>query len=135
VTAVVLLEGINDISAGASADAIIAGMKELVSRVKARGLKIVGATITPSLTANGNAGTPDANARRQAVNTFIRTGGIFDAVADFDAATVDPKTGALREEFVPNSTIGGAGDRLHPNRAGYQAMGNAIDLKIFTTLP
>ena len=130
-SAVVLLEGINDISAGASADAIIAGMKELVSRVKTKGIKIVGATMTPSLTANGNSGTPDANVRRQAVNTFIRTGGLFDAVADFDAATVDPATGALREEFVPNSTIGGAGDRLHPNRAGYQAMGNAVDLKIF----
>jgi lysophospholipase L1-like esterase len=130
-SAVVLLEGINDISSGASADAIIAGMKELVSRVKAKGIRIVGATITPSLTANGNSGTPDANVRRQAVNTFIRTGGLFDAVADFDAATVDPNTGALREEFVPNSTVGGAGDRLHPNRAGYQAMGNAVDLKFF----
>jgi lysophospholipase L1-like esterase len=128
----VLLEGINDISAGASADAIIAGMKELVSRVRAKGhIKIVGATITPSLTANGNSGTPEANQRRQAVNAFIRTGGLFDAVADFDAATVDPATGALREAFVPNSTIGGPGDRLHPNRAGYQAMGNAIDLKMF----
>jgi len=130
-SAVVLLEGINDISSGATPDAIIAGMKELVSRVRARGIKIVAATITPSLTANGNSGTPDANARRQAVNTFIRTGGLFDAVADFDAATVDEATGALREEFVPNSTIGGAGDRLHPNRAGYQAMGSAIQLEIF----
>ena len=130
-SAVVLLEGINDISSGASADAIVAGMKALVSRVKAKGITIVGATLTPSLTATGNSGTPDANVRRQAVNTFIRTGGIFDAVADFDAATVDPQTGALREEFVPNSTIGGAGDRLHPNRAGYQAMGSAIDVKIF----
>jgi lysophospholipase L1-like esterase len=130
-SAVVLLEGINDISSGAPADAIIAGVKEFVSRVKAKKIAIVGATITPSLTANGNSGTPDANARRQAVNTFIRTGGIFDAVADFDAATVDPATGALRDEFVPNSTVGGAGDRLHPNRAGYQAMGNAVDLKIF----
>lgn len=132
VSALVLLEGINDIGAGASAEAIIAGMKELVSRVRAKGgMKIVGATITPSLTANGNSGTPDANQRRQAVNAFIRTGGLFDAVADFDATTVDPGTGALREAFVPNSTIGGAGDRLHPNRAGYQAMGNAIDLKTF----
>lgn len=130
-SAVVLLEGINDISSGATPDAIIAGMKELVSRVKAKGVTIVAATITPSLTANGNSGTPDANARRQAVNAFIRTGGLFDAVADFDAAIVDPATGALREEFVPNSTVGGAGDRLHPNRAGYQAMGSAIQLEIF----
>jgi lysophospholipase L1-like esterase len=131
ISAVVLLEGINDISSGASAEAIIAGMRELVSRVKAKGIKIVGATITPSLTANGNSGTPDANQRRLTVNTFIRTGGIFDAVADFDAATVDARTGALREEFVPNSTVGGPGDRLHPNRAGYQAMGAAIDLTLF----
>jgi lysophospholipase L1-like esterase len=56
---------------------------------------------------------------------------LFVAVADFDAATVDPATGALRDEFVPNSTIGGAGDRLHPNRAGYQAMGSAIPLEMF----
>jgi len=67
----------------------------LVSRVRAKGnIKIVGATLTPSLTANGNSGTPEANQRRQAVNAFIRTGGLFDAVADFDAATVDPSTGA-----------------------------------------
>jgi lysophospholipase L1-like esterase len=131
-SAVVLLEGINDIGAGASADEIIAGMREFVSRIRARGgIKVVGATITPALGANGNSGTPDANQRRQSVNTFIRTSGIFDAIADFDAATADPKTGGLREEFVPNSTVGGAGDRLHPNRAGYQAMGTAIDLKIF----
>jgi lysophospholipase L1-like esterase len=106
-------------------------MKELVSRVKAKGIPIVGATITSALTANGNSGTPDANVRRQAVNAFIRTSGVFDAVADFDAATLDASTGALRAEFVPNSTVGGAGDRLHPNRAGYQAMGNAVDVKIF----
>lgn len=131
ITAMVLLEGINDISAGASAEAIIAGMRELVSRVKARNITVVGATITPSLGANGNSGTPEANQRRQQVNAFIRTGGIFDAVADFEAATLDAATGGLREEMIPNSTIGGTGDRLHPNRAGYQAMGMAIDVKTF----
>ena len=128
---VVFLEGINDIGAGATADAIIAGMKDLVSRLKAKGVRVVGATITSALMSNGNSGTPDANMRRQAVNAFIRTGGIFDSIADFDAVTVDANTGALRAEFVPNSTVGGAGDRLHPNRAGYQAMGSAVDLKIF----
>jgi lysophospholipase L1-like esterase len=30
--------------------------------------------------------------------------------------------------FVPESTTGGAGDKLHPNRAGYMAMAQAIDL-------
>ncbi len=49
---------------------------------------------------------------------------------DFDAATVNPQTGELRPEFVPPSTIGGPGDKLHPNRAGYLAMGNAVELRL-----
>lgn len=128
VTHIIWLEGINDLSRGARAEAVIAGMRELVKRVRARGnIKIIGATITSGLGNNGAAGTPEVNARRQTINQFIRTGGLFDGVADFDVATVDPQTGGLRAAFQPNSTIGGAGDKLHPNRAGYQAMGNAID--------
>jgi lysophospholipase L1-like esterase len=128
-SAIVWLEGINDLSAGTSPDAVIAGMREVVRRVRLRiDPKIIGATITSSLGSAGAGGSADIDARRQAVNAFIRTSGIFDAVADFDAATRDPATGSLRAEFQPNSTIGGAGDRLHPNRAGYQAMGNAIDI-------
>ena len=53
---------------------------------------------------------------------------MFDGVVDFDKATLDPATGELKAEFVPESTTGGPGDKLHPNRAGYLAMGNAIDL-------
>jgi lysophospholipase L1-like esterase len=129
---VIFFEGINDISAGSSAEAITAGIRAVVSRIRAKGgITIIGATITSALGANGRSGTPEANERRQAVNTFIRSSGIFDAVADFDAATLDPRTGGLREEFQPNSTVGGAGDRLHPNRAGYQAMAGAIDLALF----
>ncbi|MBS1810340.1 MAG: lysophospholipase [Acidobacteria bacterium] len=131
VTHIIWLEGINDLSRGASAEAIIAGMQELVKRVRAKGnIKIIGATITSGLGNTGAAGTPDVNARRQTINQFIRTGGLFDGVADFDAATVDANTGGLRAAFQPNSTTGGAGDKLHPNRAGYQAMGNAIDLTL-----
>jgi lysophospholipase L1-like esterase len=130
VTHIIWLEGINDLSQGKTAEAVIAGMRELVKRVRARGnLKIFGATITPSLGYNGPAGRPEINAHRQTINQFIRTSGLFDGVADFDAATVDPQTGGLRAAFQPNSTLGGAGDKLHPNRAGYQAMANAVDLK------
>ena len=68
--------------------------------------------------------------RRKTINDFIRTSGLFDAVADFDGATVDAGTGALKAPFQPNSTTGGAGDKLHPNRAGYQAMANAIDVRL-----
>jgi len=52
-------------------------------------------------------------------------------VVDFDAVTLDKSTGTLLPMFQPPSTAGGAGDLLHPNRAGYQAMGNAIDIKLF----
>jgi lysophospholipase L1-like esterase len=131
-SSVVFLEGVNDISSGSTAEAIIAGIRELVSRVRAKGhIKIVGATITPAFKSNGPGGTADAADRRKAVNNFIRTGGLFDAVADFEAATIDPATGSLKPEFQPNSSVGGPGDLLHPNRAGYQAMGNAVDLRIF----
>jgi lysophospholipase L1-like esterase len=67
------------------------------------------------------------------VNEFIRHGGLFDAVADFDAATIDPVSGGLRPEFRPDSALGGPGDGLHPNRAGYQAMANSVDLEWFAT--
>ena len=60
------------------------------------------------------------------------TSGLFDGVIDFDKATFDPQTGGLKPEFVPESTTGGPGDKLHPNRAGYLAMGMAIDLDLFT---
>ena len=65
------------------------------------------------------------------MNDFIRTSGTFDGVIDFDHATLDPQTGGLKPEFVPDSTTGGAGDKLHPNRTGYLAMGQAIELDLF----
>ncbi len=129
---VVLLEGVNDITSGAAAGAVIDGLKEVVRRIRARGaIAIVGATITPAFGSNGPSGTADAAERRKAVNEFIRTSGLFDAVADFETATLDPATGSLKPEFQPNSSVGGPGDRLHPNRAGYQAMANAVDLRVF----
>ena len=79
-------------------------------------------------------GTPEVDAERQAINAFIRSPGAFDGVVDFDLATRDPQTGGLRAAFQPNSTTGGPGDRLHPNRAGYQAMGNAVDLDLLAPL-
>jgi lysophospholipase L1-like esterase len=129
---VVWLEGINDLgTSGATAESVIAGMKQGVARLHARGVKVIGATITSSLKSTATHGTAEVDARRKAVNEFIRGGGVFDGVADFDAATVDATTGTLRPEFQPSSSVGGPGDRLHPNRAGYQAMANSIDLKLF----
>jgi lysophospholipase L1-like esterase len=102
-----------------------------VKRIRARGgIRVIGATITAALGATSAAGTTDVDARRKIVNAFIRSSRIFDGVVDFDAVTRDATTGGLRPEFQPNSSIGGPGDALHPNRAGYLAMGNAIDLKL-----
>jgi len=134
VSAVIWLEGINDLSGGAKADAVIAGMREIVARGRARGLKIFGGTIVSSLGSATAHGTPEADAERQAINAFIRSAGAFDGVVDFDLATRDPQMGGLRAAFQPNSTIGGPGDRLHPNRAGYLAMGEAVDLGLFAPL-
>jgi lysophospholipase L1-like esterase len=133
VSAVIWLEGINDLGAGATVDAIQGGMKQVVGRIRSAipGVRIVGATVVSALgNAGGTHGSEQEDQKRQALNQFIRAGGLFDGVADFDQATVDPQTGQLRAEFVPDSTIGGPGDKLHPNRAGYLAMAGAIDLKL-----
>ena len=130
VTTVIWLEGINDLgTAKATPEAVIAGFKEGIARLHARGVHVIGATIVSSLNSTATHGTPEVDARRKAINEFIKHGGVFDAVADFAAATLDPQSGTLRAEFTPTSSIGGPGDRLHPNRAGYQAMANSIDLR------
>lgn len=133
VSALIWLEGINDLSAGASPEAVIGGIQTLVGLVRKHDpkIKIVQATITSSLGSTN--GTPELDARRQAINAFIRSAGIFDAVVDFDAVTVDPGTGELRREFLPNSTTAVI-DRLHPNRAGYLAMGQAVDIDTLVPL-
>ena len=133
VTAMIWLEGINDFSknGNAAAQAVQDRMKEVVTRVRAKipGIRIYGATAPTALNSTSAAhGFAEQNDKRKALNEFIRTSGVFDGVVDFDKATLDPATGELKPEFVPESTTGGPGDKLHPNRAGYLAMGNAIDL-------
>jgi lysophospholipase L1-like esterase len=140
VSAVIWLEGINDFSknGNASVAAGEAGMKDVVSRIRAQfsGVRMIGATVTSALgSTNANHGSPEEDAKRKALNQFIRAGGLFDGVADFDAATLDPQTGGMRFEFVPDSTTGGPGDKIHPNRVGYLAMGMAIDLDLLGPLP
>jgi lysophospholipase L1-like esterase len=133
VTAVIWLEGINDLSknGNASTEAVIAGMKQGVARIRERfpGVRVIGATVTTALGSSSPAhGSAEQDGKRKALNEFIRMGGLFDGVADFDQATLDPGTGEMRPEFVPESTTGGPGEKLHPNRAGYEAMAAAINL-------
>ena len=135
VGAMIWLEGINDFSknGNASLETVQAGMKEVVGRIRARqpNIRLIGATVVTALGSSSAAhGFPEQDAKRKALNEFIRTSGLFDGVIDFDKATLDQGTGSLKPEFVPESTTGGPGDKLHPNRAGYLAMGMAIDLDL-----
>ncbi len=139
VKTVLWLEGINDFgNANAKPEDVEAGVRDVVKRLREKipGVRIFMATLTSSLNStNGGYGTPAINEKRQAYNQFIKTAGIFDGVLDFDAVTLDPKTGELKAEYQPNSTVGGPGDKLHPNRAGYMAMGLAIDPKVIADRP
>lgn len=115
----ILLEGINDINTGSSADQLIAGYRQLISRAHAQDVCLLGGTLTPN-----EGGGADAEARRQAVNDFVRTSGEFDGVIDFDAALRDP-TDPRRFLDAYDS-----GDGLHPGDAGYEAMAAAVPLRL-----
>ena len=128
VTHVIVLEGINDIgvaraSASQSAADLIAGHRQLIERAHARGLKIYGATLTPFEGAAYY--TPEGEAKRQALNNWIRTSGEYDGVIDFDSVARDP---ASPSKFA---TAVDSGDHLHPGDAGYKAMGDAVELALF----
>jgi lysophospholipase L1-like esterase len=129
----VLLEGINDITFSAlprapeeqrtTADQLIEALAQIVDRAHARGIKVIGGTLTPmgGLWLHNT----DTEAMREAVNDWIRAGGKLDALADFDAATRDPgQPERLRPDFD-------SGDHIHPNDAGNAAMANAIDTAVF----
>ena len=104
-THVVWLEGINDVPA-VTPDVVIAGYQNVVSRLHTAGVKVVGATVTSAL--NPTLTDPAAIASnrlkddyRKQLNIFIRSTNIYDSVADMDAATLDPATGAMKAPFLP----------------------------------
>ena len=144
-THVIWLEGINDLGAAHPTDDIIAGYKNVVGRLHAKGIKVYGATMTSALGLNNPAqgwdltnfpdflatadNGPRIDVNRKLLNEFIRKPGLFDGVAEFDQATLDPATGNMKAEFVPNSQLTQLPwDYLHPNHAGYNAMGMAVDI-------
>ena len=133
VAALIWLEGINDFSrnGNASVEKVTDTLKEIASHIRSKrpDIRLIGATVTSALgSTNANHGFPEQDEKRKALNTFIRSGKLFDDVVDFDTATLDPASGGIKPEFVPDSTVGHAGDKLHPNRVGYLAMGMAIEL-------
>ncbi len=130
---VIVMEGINDIGQGAregapadaavTAEELIAAYRQMAARAHERGIKVIGATLTPYEGAAYY--SPAGEVIRSTVNDFIRTSGIYDAVFDFDAVTRDPGNPKhFRTEFNIR-------DNLHPNDTGYKAMADSIDLSIF----
>jgi lysophospholipase L1-like esterase len=132
-THVIVQIGANDISGpgdDVSSDQIIQGYRQLIERAHAKDLKIYGATLTPHegfLIPGTSIPTfsPLNEAKRQAVNAWIRTSGEYDDVIDFDRVLRDPDAPT---RILPSLD---SGDHGHPNDEGYKKLAGAISLKLF----
>ncbi|MGE0748372.1 MAG: SGNH/GDSL hydrolase family protein, partial [Rhodospirillales bacterium] len=133
-THAIVILGINDIRNRygraeeiVTAEAMIAGLDQLARRGRAAGITMIGGTLLTFEHETFNPGfyTPEGEAKRQAVNAWIRSSGAFDAVVDFEAALRDP---GHPTRMLPQWDCG---DHLHPSDAGYERMGDCIDLALF----
>jgi lysophospholipase L1-like esterase len=122
----IVFDGVNDIGGGATFASMKTVYDQLISMAHARGLLIYGATITPF---GGNSYYTAAHEMvRQQVNTYIKSG-VFDGFIDFDAALTDGgNPPMLQATYAAWSQM----DGLHPGPAGYQKMGDSVDLTLFT---
>lgn len=130
---VVILEAINDIGHAydankpydvVSTEDLLAGYKYMVARAHAHGIKVYFGTLTPYIAAKYS--SPQGEVVRSALNNWIRTSKEIDGFIDFDKTTRDPTNPT---KFLPAYD---SGDNLHPSDAGYKAMGDSIDLNLFT---
>ena len=142
---VVLMMGINDIGwpgtllvpkgePAPAAEDVIDGYEQLIARAHANGLRILGATLTPfEDTFHGGPlygyYSEEKEAKREAVNTWIRTSGAFDGVIDFDKVARDPADPKHIQAAYDK------GDHLHPNDTGYKAMAESVDLGLLGATP
>jgi lysophospholipase L1-like esterase len=135
-THVIVFEGVNDLGISwgvslrgfapvnkATAERMIDGYRQLIARARAHGVRIIGATIAPY--EGASYWSADGEAQRQKINQWIRTGGEFDGVLDFDVAFRDP---AKPSQMADGKHFG---DHLHGSDAGYRAVADSIDLKLF----
>ncbi len=122
----IIFEGVNDIGGSRNdsvATNLINAFQNFIKQAHAQHLLVYGATITPF--GGSFYDNPERETAREAVNNWIRTGGQYDAVLDFDAAVRDPQNPT---HLLPGDD---SGDHLHPNENGYQALANSIDLTLF----
>ena len=134
VTHTVIMLGTNDLrnrngksDEEVTAPQMIAGLKQFAVRGQARGIKVIGGTLTPfeNETFLPGAWNPKREAVRQRVNEWLRGTDAFDAIVDFDRALCDPDHPT---RMLP---IYDCGDHLHPSDLGYRTLGDAIDLGLF----
>ncbi len=119
-----VLEGINDITGGVREPGrLIAAYQQVIAAGHEHGVKVIGCTITPF--GGSNVFTDERESVRTSVNEWIRTGGAFDGVVDFDKAVRDPADPKRMRKETDSP------DMLHPANPGYKLMGEAIDLKLF----
>lgn len=125
---IILFEGVNDLGgfgdATAKAKQIIEVYKQIIEEAHQRGILVYGAPVMQFK--GNNYYSENHEAGRQQLNQWIRSGGYFDGVIDFDAAMGNPDDPAqLNPKYLFEN------DYLHPNAEGYVQMGNCIDLKLF----
>ncbi|WP_426030707.1 SGNH/GDSL hydrolase family protein [Caulobacter sp. DWP3-1-3b2] len=132
----IVLEGVNDLGvltrdAPATPEAHAALVRDMtgaygqmIERARARGIKVIGATILPYAGSAYYHPTAVNEADRQAINAWIRAPGHFDAVIDFDLLMRDPAKPERLNAAYDN-------DGLHPSMAGYKTMADAIPLSLF----
>jgi lysophospholipase L1-like esterase len=126
------MEGTNDIGVPPTptAAAVTVGLQTVIDRLRDAGLRVIVGTLPPCKGfALAQHGTPEAIAKRNAINDWIRTSAVADGVVDFHAVLRDPND--------PDQLLAAydSGDHLHPNAAGYAAMAEAIDLSLLDDLP
>jgi len=119
----IVLEGVNDLGGGAD---VTSGLKDaygtFIGKAHAANMRAYGVPILPIAGSSYAVG----ESTRKVVNDWIRTSKAFDAVIDLDAAVRDP---AMPDQLLAAYD---SGDHLHPSAAGYQKMGEAVDLSLFT---
>ncbi|MBU6379296.1 MAG: lysophospholipase [Gammaproteobacteria bacterium] len=130
ISTVVWLQGINDFSGngGATVESVTAAVTAAVARLRQRGISVIGATVPTALGSwREGHGSAEQDDKRRRFNTFIRQSSVFDTVIDFDQALTDPASGRLAAAYDTDTTFGGCGDGIHPNRAGHVRMAHAVD--------
>jgi lysophospholipase L1-like esterase len=129
VSHLIIFLGTNDIRRGAAADQIIGGLQNMMARARAKGIKVIGATIVPRhsvVPGVADTGWDDQKTKiRNRVNDWIRREAGFDAVLDFDHVVRSSENPDLLNPAY------NCGDGIHPSPIGYFEMGKSIDLHLF----